>query len=98
MGVRGKGNKEGDRGKGQGSPLERHLEFKEGSLSERGDNEGATRKEGRGVRPIKVREIQIMDSRAGERSALKNIIFVDFWSFISELPALASVKMNSTMT
>lgn len=96
--MRGKGNKEGDRGKGQGSPLERHLEFKEGSLSERGDNEGATRKEGRGVRPIKVREIQIMDSRAGERSALKNIIFVDFWSFISELPALASVKMNSTMT
>lgn len=27
-----KGNKEGDGGKGHGSPLERHLEFEEGSL------------------------------------------------------------------
>lgn len=60
MGVAGKGNKEGGGGKGHGSPSERHLELEEGSLSERGDNEGVTWKKKRGVRLIKVREIQIM--------------------------------------
>lgn len=40
-----KGNKEGNRGKGHRSPLERHLEFEEGSLRERGDDEGVTWKE-----------------------------------------------------
>lgn len=61
MGVAGKGNKEGDRGKGRESPLERQSEFEEGSLSERGDNEGVTWKEERRVWSIKVGEIQIMD-------------------------------------
>lgn len=45
--MEGKGNREGDRGKGQGHPLERHLEFEEGSLSEREDNDGVTKIEER---------------------------------------------------
>lgn len=38
--------------KDMGVPKERHLEFEGGSLSERGDNEGVTWKEGK---TIKVR-------------------------------------------
>lgn len=58
-GVAGKGNRECDRGKGHKGPLETHLEFEEGSQSERGDNEGVTQVEGREIWLIKMSEIQI---------------------------------------
>lgn len=52
-----KGNKKGNRGKGHGDPLGRHLEFEEASLSGRGDDEEVPRKEESEVRCIKATEV-----------------------------------------